>query len=83
LGRAGENRAAPIAALYLLEHGDVNRIEPIGAGAAAQRLLRNILFFADGAPAAAVFSTACDFLEVAPAFKLVFRPESEVWELVA
>src|ERR1700683_5657821 len=48
LGKAGENISAPIAGLYLLVQGRHNHASRIGGADAARRLLRNILFFADG-----------------------------------
>src|ERR1700686_4220547 len=44
LARVGENRCAPLSALFFLEKGPENRIEPISTPEAIQRLLRNILF---------------------------------------
>jgi len=83
LGKAGENMAAPISAVYFLAKGERNSTAPIAPARAAALLLRNVLFFADHPDLVAqVFRTACDFVMKVPAYALVFRPESEVWELI-
>src|SRR5581483_5148141 len=83
LGRPGENRAAPIAALYFLAKGPSNRLEPMSGASAARRLLRNILFFAhDRALVGRLFSTACEFVSRVSVYELTFRPDGEVWELI-
>jgi hypothetical protein len=46
LARPGANTSAPIDALYLLEQGSDNRIEPIPRIEAARSLMRHVLFFA-------------------------------------
>ena len=59
----GENQSAPLSALFLLEKGLHNRIEPVGPTEAVQRLLRNILFFADDPELVKlVFSRRASFL---------------------
>ncbi|MGH7837704.1 MAG: hypothetical protein ACREQC_07755 [Candidatus Binataceae bacterium] len=83
LAVSGENAAAPIAALYFLVQGAENRVHPMTAAVAVRKLLRNILFFADGEPAARVFKSACDFVAAVPAYELTFKPEPAVWKLVA
>ncbi|MFN8628252.1 MAG: hypothetical protein U0587_20050 [Candidatus Binatia bacterium] len=83
LGVPGENIAAPIAALYFLAKGREHRIRPLSTATAAQRLLRNILFFADDrALVERLFQTACDFVARVHTCELAFRPEAEVWELI-
>jgi hypothetical protein len=83
LARIGENVAAPIAALFFLDKGPENSREPIGEAQAAAALLRNILFFAeDPALVQTVFQSACDFVRSVPVSRLVFRPDSEVWEMI-
>jgi hypothetical protein len=83
LNAPGENAAAPITALYFLIHGGDNRVRPMPAAMAVRKLLRNILFFAEGEPAAQVFKCACDFAAVTPAFELTFKPEPAAWRVIA
>ena len=47
LARSGENCTAPVSALFFLEQGPKNRIDEISSAEAVQRLMRNILFFAE------------------------------------
>jgi hypothetical protein len=83
LGVAGEELAAPVAALYFLRQGARNRIEPIDPACAAAELMRNILFFAnDSAMVEQVFETACDFCARVAAAELTFKADHTVWELI-
>jgi len=83
LARVGENRSAPISALFFLEKGPENRIEPVGAAEAVRRLLRNILFFADDSELVKlVFQSACEFASLVPVHRLVFVPDQRVWEII-
>ena len=83
LARVGENCSAPLSALFLLEKGLENRIEPIGATEAIQRLLRNILFFADDPELVTlVFHSACEFASLVPIHRLVFVPDQRVWDII-
>jgi hypothetical protein len=83
LARVGENCSAPVEALYFLEKGPENRIEPVGAVEATGALLRNILFFAqDPGLVRLVFQAACDFVDRIPAYRLFFVPDERVWELI-
>jgi hypothetical protein len=83
LARSGENVKAPLAAVYLLEHGQENRIDAVGAADAARGLLANILFFAEDAPLVrAVFRSALDFVGRVPVRRLTFMPDARVWELI-
>ena len=83
LARAGENRSAPIKALFLLEKGLENRIEGIDATEAVRRLLRNILFFADDAKLVElIFQSACEFVSLVPVHRLIFVPDQRVWEII-
>lgn len=83
LNVSGANASAPVAALYFLTHGDEHRVRPMAAATAARQLLRNLLFFVEGEPAAAVFKSACNFVAAIPTYELTFKPEAEVWGLVA
>ncbi len=83
LARLGENRSAPVAELFFLAQGPENSIEPVGPMDAVRLLLRNILFFAhDQELVGLVFDSACEFVRKVPARKLVFLPDSRVWELI-
>jgi len=83
LARVGENCSAPLSALFLLEKGPHNRIEPISPTEAIQRLLRNILFFAnDPELVKLVFQSACEFASLVPIHRLVFVPDQRVWDII-
>jgi hypothetical protein len=83
LAKVGDNVSAPIAALYFLEQAPQNRIGKISSAEAVQRLMQNILFFAeDERLVAKVFEAAGDFLSQVPAYRLEFAPEEKVWELI-
>ncbi len=83
LGIQGENVSAPLAAIYLLEHGDENRLERVAEAEAARRLMRNVLFFAREADLVSqVFSTVCEISRCVPVFRLQFVPDSRVWEMI-
>lgn len=79
----GENESAPLSALFLLEKGSENRIEPLHGAEAIQGLLRNILFFAeDPALVKVVFHSACEFASSVPIRRLVFVPDARVWDIL-
>ncbi|MBI3667922.1 MAG: hypothetical protein HY236_17115 [Acidobacteria bacterium] len=83
LARVGENLSAPVAALYFLAQGPENRLEPVPAAEAARTLLENILFFAeDPELVKLVFQSACEFVSKVPLHRLVFLPDSRVWEMI-
>jgi hypothetical protein len=83
LARVGENCSAPLTALFLLEKGSQNRIEPVGPSEAIQRLLRNILFFADDPELVKlVFQSACEFASLVPIRRLIFVPDQRVWDII-
>lgn len=83
LARVGANAVAPLAALYFLEKGPDNRIEPIGESEAAGALLRNILFFADDAALVKrVFESALEFVSRVHLAQFVFAPDERAWELI-
>jgi len=83
MGTPGANVAAPIAGLYFLAQGIEHRIGPINPSLAAQKLLRNVLFFsADSSLVETLFGLACDFVGRVPVFELTFRPEPAVWDLI-
>ena len=81
LAKAGENCAAPIAALFFLEQGPENRVDELPSADAVRRLMRNILFFAeDKGLVDKLFATACDFVARVPIRRLTFYPDSRVWD---
>ena len=83
LAQVGENRRAPVAALYLLAQGPENRIEPVTDAGAALALLQNVLFFAqDPELVRLVFWSVFDFVSRVPVRRLVFAPDARVWDLI-
>lgn len=83
LARVGANLSAPVAGLYFLEKGPVNRLEPMDKLAATRALLRNILFFAhDGRLVKRVFDAAFEFVSRVTVARLVFTPDDRVWKLI-
>lgn len=83
LAKAGENCAAPVSALFFLEKGPENRVDELSASDAMHRLLRNILFFAeDPALVDKILATACDFISRVPTCRLMFYPDSRVWDRI-
>jgi len=83
LARVGENQSAPLCALFLLEKGPENRIEPVATAEAVRMLLRNVLFFAEDAELVnQVFRSACEFVERVPVRRLIFVPDERVWEMI-
>jgi hypothetical protein len=83
LARVGENVSAPIAAVYLLDKGPANRIDPVPGSEATQRIMRNILFFAEEPDLVRrVFEAACEFVARVPVYHLTFFPDKRVWELI-
>lgn len=84
LAKVGENVQAPLAALYLLQQGTENAIEPVSAGDAARSVLENVLFFThDPELVSMVFDSACDLVRCVPVYRLTFVPDARVWELIA
>jgi len=83
LAKAGENRTAPVSALFFLEKGSENRVDRLSSTEAVRRLMRNILFFAeDRGLAEKLFATACDFVRRIPIRRLMFYPDARVWDAV-
>jgi len=83
MGEPGKNISAPIAAVYLLNKAQENRIDQIEPAVAVQRLLRNILFFAHQSDLVRqVFEAACAFVAAVPVYQLSFFPDQRVWELI-
>jgi hypothetical protein len=83
LGTSGERVSAPIAAIYRLEQGSTNRVDPLSPGDAVRTLMRNILFFArDDERETRVLDTVCDLTAAVPVARLTFRPEPSAWSVV-
>jgi hypothetical protein len=83
LARPGENLRAPLACIFLLAHGDSNRIEPVPAADAAREMLGNVLFFAhDPELVSAVFYATLALVEAVPVRRLTFVPDARVWEMI-
>jgi hypothetical protein len=83
LAKAGENCAAPVAALFFLEQGPENRVDELSPAEAVRRLMRNILFFAeDQGLVEKLLATACDFVSRVPIRRLTFYPDARVWDVV-
>ncbi|MGA7291829.1 MAG: hypothetical protein WBW53_03010 [Terriglobales bacterium] len=83
LAKSGENCTARVSALFFLEQGPENRIEELSGAEAVQRLMRNILFFAeDRGLVEKLLETACSFVDTVPIRRLTFYPDARVWERV-
>lgn len=83
LAEPGENVSAPLAAVYLLQQGPENRIEPVADAEAVRSILLNILFFAvDEEMVRLVFQAACDLVARVPVQRLTFAPDRHVWDLI-
>lgn len=83
LARPGENTSAPISALFFLEKGPENRMEPMEPAEAVRRLMRNILFFAeDPKLVEKLLVIACNFISHVPIRRLTFYPDQTVWDEV-
>lgn len=83
LGIQGDDVSAPLAAIYLIEHGPANRLARVTEPEATRRLMRNTLFFAsDPGLVTDVFATVCELARRVPIFHLEFLPDPRVWELI-
>ena len=84
MGTPGPNRSSPLAGVFLLSKGPDNVVEPMGADEAVCSILRNVLFFADDSELASrVLETVCQLVEKVTVQRLIFRPDSSVWDYVA
>ena len=84
LGRPGDNRALPLAAVHFLRHADRHAASPLPPRRGLTALLPNVLFFArEGALVARVLEVATALTAAVPSFALGFRPEPSVWEVIA
>jgi hypothetical protein len=76
----GKNTFAPVAALYLLEHASVNRVERVSPRQALTQFLRNVLLFArESESVHRVFASAFDLISSVPVRRLRFLPTQQVW----
>jgi hypothetical protein len=83
LARAGEDRAAPLHAIYFLRQASGHAVEAIGPRHALERLLPNVLFFAREAHLTArVLDIAAGLVEAVPCFDLSFRLDAGFWEVI-
>ncbi len=83
LAGSGENIAAPLAQICLLEKSPQNRLEPLGRTSALRELLRCVLFFArDAENARAIFQAVERLVATVPVARLHFRPTEEFWSLL-
>jgi hypothetical protein len=83
LAKTGENLSAPLDTLFFLEKGSENRIESISPADALCTLMRNILFFThDQRLVNQVFNSACKLIQQVNVRRLIFLPDSRVWEII-
>lgn len=84
LGRSGDNVSAPVAALYRLEQGSENRVEPMTHAEAAGELLESVLCFTDDPELMKnIFYSVCELVSRVSVQRLVFLPNARVWELIS
>jgi hypothetical protein len=83
LARAGEDRCAPLHAIFFLHHGRRHKADALKSGDALRRLLSTVLFFArEPELTARVLGIASTLIESVPSFDLHFRPDAGFWEVV-
>jgi hypothetical protein len=83
LAKLGENISAPIAGCYQLVQSSGNGRKPLSPAEAVGALLESVLFFAqDRELVNLVFQSICDFVCSLPVYRLEFRPDHSVWELL-
>ncbi len=83
LAKSGENISAPVSALYLLEQGTENRIDPVAKIDAIRSLLRHVLFFAyDARLVESIFDAVRTWVDQVPVCRLTFKPEAGVWNII-
>jgi len=84
LGKPGENTAVDVAAIHFLRHAARHTATPLTARRALERLLPNVLFFAaEPGLLGRVLDVAAAVAAAVPCFALGFRPEPDVWKVVA
>jgi len=83
LGVRSSRKGSPVAGLYLLAHGEQTRLTPLGPASGVQGLLRNVVLFpGDPSVVRAVLNAVCDLVREIPVYRLEFRPEPSVWEML-
>jgi hypothetical protein len=83
LGTSGERVSAPVAAIFRLEQGGIDRIREMSSAHAVRTLMRNILFFGrDADLRAAVLDSACGIAADIAVSTLTFRNDASVWDVV-
>jgi hypothetical protein len=84
LGEPGDNVEVDVAAIHFLRHAERHAAAPLTARQALRTLLPNVLFFAaEPALVRRVLDVAAAVVEAVPCFDLGFRPEPDVWEVIA
>jgi hypothetical protein len=83
LAKSGENTSAPIAGLYYLVQAPRNNRTAMNPGDAVRALLESVLFFAeDPELVKLVFQSACDVVTRLPIYKLEFKRDQGVWDIL-
>jgi hypothetical protein len=83
LGKSGENISAPIAGLYHLVQASGNKRTVMDPAEAVRALLESVLFFAeDPELVKLVFQSACDVVTRVPVYKLEFKRDQSVWDIL-
>lgn len=83
LAGSGENIAASLAQICLLEQSPQNRLEPLRRTEALRALLRCVLFFArDSENTRGIFRAVERLVAAVPVARLHFRPTEEFWSLL-
>ena len=84
-GRVGKSRRKPLRSaqrIFLLEKGQQNNIEPMGATEAVDGFEKHLVFRRDPALVEVVFQSACEFASLVPIHRLVFVPDQRVWDII-
>jgi hypothetical protein len=83
LGRSGENISAPIAGLYYLVQAPRNNLTAMKPAEAVRVLLESVLFFAEDQDLVTlVFQSACDVVSRLAVYKLEFKRDQSVWNIL-
>jgi hypothetical protein len=78
-GSIAVNKSAPLAGIFFLSHGDANRIEKISPGSALEHLLPVVSVpWYDAERMTGVLSFCEELISHIPTYRLLFRPETEV-----
>ena len=83
LAQPGANTSAPIAGLYYLVQAPRNHLTAMKPVDAVRALLESVLFFAeDPELVTLVFQSACDIVSRLPLYKLEFKRDQSVWDIL-